>query len=95
MELIFPKTKHYDFKNLNELPSIKGGGSNYFVIAVAKSGFDLYVCFCDTTRQKVFIEKTSTLNPNKHLCMEDLTFIDNEEFKKIHNFLIEKGILDG
>jgi hypothetical protein len=96
MELIYPKKIIKSFKDLKELPSAKGGGSGYLLIATAKSGLDLYVCFCNMSRDKVYIEKTTLLNPNKFMCQEDLTFISNEEeFSKIYKFFIEKGILDG
>lgn len=96
MELIYPTKIVKDFTQLKELPSVRGGGSNYFVIAITKSGFDLYVCFCNAERDKVYIEKTTTLNVNKFACMEDLVFIENEkEFQEVHKFLIEKGVLDG
>ena len=96
MELIYPTAKNNTFQNLKELPSMRGGGSNYFMLSTVKSGLDMYICFCNAERDKVYIEKTTYLNPNRYLCMEDLTFVENEEeFKRIHNFLIEKGILDG
>lgn len=96
MELLYPAKGHKDFTNLKELPSSRGGGSNYLLIATAKSGLDLYVCFCDMSRTKVYIEKTTLLNTNKFVCQEDLVFISNEEeFSRINKFLVEKGILDG
>ena len=95
MELLYPNKKHQTFDKLQELPRTNGGGSGYYWIALAKSGFDLYVCFCDVTKTKVYIEKTTTLNPNKYLCIEDLQFVKDEEFSTIHKFFVEKGILDG
>ena len=95
MQLLYPKKPHKDFSNLEELPSAKGGGSGYLTIAVVKSGFDIYVCFCNAERDKVYIEKTTTLNPNKFLCFEDLQYLENEEFKLVHNFLIDARVLNG
>lgn len=96
MNILHPKTKNHDFKNLPELPSAKGGGSGYYLISLVESGLDLYVCFCNATRDKVYIEKTTKLNPNKFLCLEDLVFISNEEeFSTIYKFLIDNRILNG
>ena len=96
MELIYSAVKKKNFTKLPELPSVRGGSSGYQLIATAKSGLDLYVCFCNTSQDKVFIEKSTLLNPNKFLCQEDLVFIsDEEEFNRIYKFFIEKGILDG
>lgn len=95
MKLTYPQNKIRDFKNLKELPSSRGGGSNYFLIALVESGLDLYVCFCNAERDKIWIEKTTKLNPNKFLCVEDLTFIENEEeFSTIYKFLIDERILN-
>lgn len=95
MKLVYPKKKHKDFSKLNELPSSKGGGSNYFLIALVESGLDLYVCFCNAEHDKVWIEKTTRLNPNKFLCVEDLTLIENnEEFSSIYKFLIDEKVLN-
>jgi hypothetical protein len=94
MKLIHPKNRN--FKNLKELPSAKGSGSNYFLIALVESGLDLYVCFCNAERDKVYIEKTTKLNPNKFLCVEDLVFISDEnEFSTIYKFLIDEKVLNG
>jgi hypothetical protein len=95
VQLIYPAKPRKDFSNLEELPKAMGGGSGYFTIAVVKSGFDIYVCFCNAERDKVFIEKTTTLNKNKFLCFEDLTYLQDEEFKTIHKFLIDAKVLNG
>jgi hypothetical protein len=96
MKLTYPKNNYNNFSNLNELPSAKGGGSGYYLIALAESGLDIYVTFCNAERDKVYIEKTTKLNPNKFLCVEDLIFIDNkEEFFTVYKFLIDKKVLDG
>ncbi len=95
MQLLYPKKPHKDFSKLEELPSAKGGGSNYFVIAIVKSGFDIYVCFCNAEKNKVFIEKTTTLNTNKFACFEDLKFLEDEEFTTIYKYLIDNRILNG
>lgn len=96
MELVYSALKKHTMERLPELPSARGGSSGYQLIATAKSGLDLYVCFCDMSKEKVFIEKTTLLNPNKFLCQEDLVFIsEDEEFNRIYKFFIEKGILDG
>jgi hypothetical protein len=96
MHLIHPKKKRKDFNKLEELPSALGGGSNYFLIALVESGLDIYVCFCNAERNKVYIEKTTKLNPNKFLCVEDLKVIsDDNEFKTIYNYLIDIKVLDG
>jgi hypothetical protein len=96
MNLLYPKKNNKDFKNLEELPSSRGGGSNYFLIALVESGLDLYVCFCNAEHDKVYVEKTTKLNPNKFLCVEDLSLIkDDEEFSRIYKFLIDKKVLDG
>lgn len=96
MNLLHPKKNLKDFSKLQELPSARGGGSNYFLIALAESGLDVYVCFCNAERNKVYIEKTTKLNPNKFICVEDLAKVESDdEFFKVYNFLIEKGILDG
>jgi hypothetical protein len=95
MNLIYPKKNHRDFSKLNELPSANGGGSNYYLIALAESGLDLYVCFCNAERDKVYIEKTTKLNPNKFLCVEDLVLVeDNQEFSRIYKFLIDEKVLN-
>lgn len=96
MKLIHPQNKNRNFKNLEELPSARGGGSGYFLIALAEAGLDLYVCFCNAERDKVYIEKTTKLNPNKFLCVEDLVFINDEnEFSTIYKFLIDEKVLNG
>jgi hypothetical protein len=96
MKLIYPKSNYKNFNNLQELPSSMGGGSNYYLIALVESGLDIYVCFCNAERNKVYIEKTTKLNPNKFLCVEDLMLISNdEEFSTIYKFLIDKKVLDG
>jgi hypothetical protein len=96
MNILHPKTKQPNFNNLSELPSAKGGGSGYYLIALVEQGLDLYVCFCNAERNKVYIEKTTKLNTNKFLCVEDLTFISDEsEFSTIYNFLIDNRILNG
>ena len=95
MKLTYPNKNNLDFKNLKELPLAMGGSSNYFLIALVESGLDLYVCFCNAERDKVWIEKTTKLNPNKFLCVEDLNFIQNEEeFSTIYKFLIDERILN-
>ena len=96
MNIIHPKTKQPNFTNLPELPSAKGGGSGYYLISLVESGLDLYACFCNAGRDKVYIEKTTKLNPNKFLCLEGLNLISNEEeFSTIYKFLIDKRILNG
>lgn len=95
MNLLYPK-KNRDFTKLEELPSARGGGSNYFLIALVEKGLDLYVCFCNAERDKVYIEKTTKLNPNKFMCVEDLKLIENdEEFSTIYKYLIDERILNG
>ena len=96
MNLIYPKSNHKNFDNLEELPSSLGGGSGYFLIALVEAGLDLYICFCNAERNKVYIEKTTKLNPNKFLCVEDLVLIsDDNEFSTIYKFLIDKKVLNG
>lgn len=95
MNILHPKNKKYNFTNLPELPSANGGGSGYFLIAIVEDGLSLYICFCNAGRDKVYIEKTTKLNKNKYLAVEDLLFIDNEkEFKAVHDFLIENKVLN-
>jgi hypothetical protein len=97
MNILHPKTRQPDFKNLPELPShIRAGGSGFYLIALVESGLDLYVCFCNAERDKVYIEKSTKLNPNKFLCVEDLKLIeDDNEFSTIYKFLIDNRILNG
>jgi len=93
---IYYQKPNKDFTNLKELPSAKGGGSGYYLIAVVKSGIDLYVCFCNAEHDKVYIEKTTTLNPNRYMCVEDLEFISDEtEFQTIYKYLIDNKVLNG
>ena len=95
MNILHPKNKNYNFTNLPELPSALGGGSGYFLIATVEDGLTLYICFCNAERNKVYIEKTTKLNKNKYLAVEDLVFIDDEkEFKAVHDFLIENKVLN-
>lgn len=95
MRLKYPKKIEKD-RQLEELPLQDLSGSGYFMLGMAESGFDIYICFCNAEMNKVWIEKSNKLNKNKFLCVEDLEYIsDQEEFNKIHKFFIEKGVLNG
>lgn len=96
MNILHPKSKQPDFSKLSELPSAKGGGSGYYLIALVEDGLTLYVCFCNAERNNVYIERSHKLNKNKFLCVEDLEFISDEnEFSTIHQFLVDNRILNG
>ena len=93
MILKYPKTKDSPIK---ELPLKDGMPSGYYLLGMAEDGLTIYVCFCNAEKNKVWIEKTTKLNPHKFLCLEQLEFIqDEEEFSKIHKFFIDKGALNG
>lgn len=98
MNILHPKKnlKQPDFKNLSELPSVKGGGSGYYLLSLVEDGLTLYVCLTNAMHDKVHIEKTTKLNKNKFLCVEDLEIIsDDNEFATIYQFLIDKKVLNG
>lgn len=98
MNILYPKKIQFkpDFTKLSELPSARGGGSGYYLLSTVEDGLTIYVCFINAAHDKVYIEKTTKLNKNKFLCVEDLELISNDnEFATIYQFLIDKRILNG
>jgi len=106
LKLSYPEKEPFSFSDLKILPNKSGAPSGYFMIAMAESYMktladsfitvDRYVCFCNYERDQVWIEKLAVTRPRQWLAFEDTIRIeDDDEFNSVHDFLLEKGILDG
>lgn len=98
MDLKFPLGHHKVMWNKKIFPTIplkSLNPSGYDLIAEVHSTFDVYVAFTNEEKSEVWIEKKHKLQNPGRIFMDDLVKIeDDEEFNKIHSFLIKQGLLD-
>jgi len=106
VKVILKLLSRYNFKKgLPELPNQFCQSSGYFIIAIVEArssvsiasyAQDKYICFCNSSYGKVWIEKVNTLQKRKWTSIEDLCRIEDEaEFKEVFDFLVKSNILDG
>lgn len=99
MKLIYPLQKDMFYWKKKMLPTILLNGrevSPYSLVAIAESGFDIYVVFTNETKDEIWIEKTHKLLGIAGMYAKSFQKIESdEEFNKVHRFFIQQGILDG
>jgi uncharacterized protein YrzB (UPF0473 family) len=81
-------------KELLELPDKNGNSTGYHILGIAKTEYDVYVCFANLLTKEVWIEKTHKLLLTNHVNMNILNKIDNDnEFAMAYKFFLDKGLL--
>ena len=95
MKLSIPKNNNIDWDKLPGIPDRLGNHSGAYLIAAVEDGSSFYVCLTNEERDQVWIEKISSFQAVGQFHFEQLIRIeDDQEWTAIHNFLIQKGILD-
>ena len=104
LELTYPKTTPVDFSQLQALPNKDSQFSGYYILAFARSvlkserastTIDRYVCFTNTTRDQVWIEKLGVIRARDWFAFEDTRKIESDdEWMEVFKFLKAQNILD-
>lgn len=104
LELVYPNQLPVNFEQLQAIPNKNSQHSGYYLIALVRSALktaiasttiDRYVCFTNTTRDQVWIEKLGIIRARAWFAFEDTRSIeDNEEWNEVYNFLKINKILD-
>ena len=92
MDLLYPTQNSK--KEPLELPDKNGNSTGYHILGIAKTEYEVYVCFANLLTREVWIEKTHKLLLTDHVNMNILNKIDdNQEFAMIYKFFLDKGLL--
>lgn len=94
MKLLRPSNGEIQYP-LPGIPDRLGQHTGYHFIAMTEDNGNGYVCFTNKDMNQVWIEKFSYLQAHGQFSFEMLRRIDDEkEFAAVHQFLVEKEILD-